>query len=78
MLKLLSDKEVASVGIAETVNRLGDGDEYVDLGHLELGVRRASRKAPSMRRVLPRKNVQEATWAKIVEQLDALARANMN
>ena len=41
ILKLLSDDEVAKVSTAETASRLADGDEYLDLEHLDKGVRRA-------------------------------------
>jgi hypothetical protein len=78
MLKLLSDEEAASVSTAETAERLEEGDEYVDLGHLEHGVRRAKGTRMSMGRVLPRKAVREATWTKIVDQLAALERALLN
>jgi hypothetical protein len=58
---------------------LEEGDEYVDLGHLEHGVRRAEgRPRIPMGRVLPRKAVRDATWIKIVEQLAALERALLN
>ncbi len=69
VLKLLSDQEVASVSTAETAVRLSDGDEYLDLAHLELGVRRAPGTNTAMGRVLPRKAVQEETWIKILRQL---------
>jgi hypothetical protein len=79
LLKLLSDEEAASVSTAETAERLEEGDEYVDLGHLEHGVRRAEgRPRIPMGRVLPRKAVRDATWIKIVEQLAALERALLN
>jgi hypothetical protein len=71
ILKLLSDEEVARVSSAETATRLAEGDEYFDLEHLELGVRVAVEGAAPMRRVLPRKAVQEATWTKILSQLKA-------
>jgi hypothetical protein len=77
ILKLLSDDEVSSVSRAETADRLGDGDEYLDLERLDQGVRRAKGLIP-MRRVLPRKAVRESTWLKIVEQLAAFRRATQN
>jgi len=40
VLKLLSDDEVASVSTAETAPRLLDGEEYLDLEHLDRGVQR--------------------------------------
>jgi hypothetical protein len=78
ILKLLSSDEIASLSRAETAQRLGDGDEYLDLEHIERGVRRAGRMVTPMGRVLPRKSVHESTWLKIVEQLSALRRATLN
>jgi hypothetical protein len=69
ILKLLSDDEVARVSTAEVAARLSDGDEYLDLGHLDLGVRRALGTNAPMGRVLPRKAVHEKTWGKILTQL---------
>lgn len=69
ILKMLTDDEVAKVSTAETASRLSSGDEYLDLEHLELGVRRADGKVPPMGRVLPRNAVHANTWAKIVAQL---------
>jgi hypothetical protein len=70
IMKLLSDDEVARVSTVEGTPKLADGDEYVDLEHLDLGVRRAHGAAP-MGTVLPRKAVHENTWLKIVTQLTA-------
>jgi hypothetical protein len=76
ILKLLSDDEVASVSTSETVARLADGEEYLDLEHLEQGVRRARRGASAipMGRVLPRKAIHDDTWGKILKQLATAAR----
>ncbi len=74
ILELLSDEEVAKVSTAETRVRLADGDEYVDLEHLEQGVRQAHGEATAMGRVLPRSAVRDATWAKIVSQVGGGAR----
>jgi hypothetical protein len=71
ILKLLSDDEVAKVSTAETADRLADGDEYLDLEHLDQGVQRAPRPATPMGRVLPKKAVHENTWKKIIKQLPA-------
>jgi hypothetical protein len=71
ILNLLSDEEVARVSTAETAAHLLDGDEYIDLGQLEQGVRRAVGTATPMGRVLPRKAVHENTWSKIVTRLGA-------
>ena len=78
ILKLLSDEEVASVSRAETAECLGDGDEYLDLQHLDRGVRRAGKMTAPMGRVLPRKSVKDRTWLKIIECLAALRRATQN
>ena len=69
VLALLSDDEIARVSTAEAELRLWDGDEYVDLGRLELGVRRAVGMTTLMARVLPRKSVRETTWTKILHVL---------
>jgi hypothetical protein len=71
VLQLLSDAEVASVSTAETAARLQDGDEYLDLEHLDEGVQRAAAASTPMGRVLPRKAVQEETWGKILKRLAA-------
>jgi hypothetical protein len=71
ILKLLSDEEVARVSTAETATRLSDGDEYLDLEHLDQGVRRAGGTVAPMGRVLPRNAVHTNTWSKILTQLAA-------
>lgn len=69
VLKLLSDEEVARVSNVEGGLRLAEGDEYLDLEQLGQGVRRAEGTGTPMRRVLPRKAVNEETWRKILEEL---------
>jgi hypothetical protein len=69
LLKLLSDDEVASVSTAETAMRLSDGDEYLDLDHLDRGVLTAHRPVTPMGSVLPKKAVHADTWSKILTQL---------
>ena len=71
ILKMLSDDEVAHVSTAETSERLEEGAEYLDLEHLELGVRKAPAPGTPMGRVLPREAVQGATWDKILKHLPA-------
>jgi hypothetical protein len=71
VLKLLSDEEVARVSTAETATRLVDGEEYLDLERLDLGIRRALGAHTPMGRVLPKKAVLETTWTKILAQLKA-------
>lgn len=69
ILKLLSDEEVARVSTAETAPRLADGEEYLDLGRLDLGVLRSGDVSAPMGQVLPRKAVRETTWIQILTQL---------
>ena len=38
IMNLLFDEEAASIGVAETAERLFEGDEYVDLNQLDPGV----------------------------------------
>ena len=69
LMKLLSDDEVARVSSIEASARLADGDEYVDLEHVERGVQWARGATTDMARSLPRKAVNENTWSKIVTQV---------
>ena len=66
VLKLLSDDEAARVSNAESAEGLAEGDEYLDLEHLDEGVRKADGLIVIMGRVLPRKAVYEITWSKIL------------
>ena len=72
IIALLSDAEIASVSVstAETAVCLAQGDEYLDLDHLQQGVQRSHATTP-MARVLPRKAVSERTWERILRQLAA-------
>jgi len=71
ILKLLSDDEIASVSVAQTAVKLSSGDEYIDLKHLDQGVRCAATAATAMGHVLPRKSVRADTWTKILTRLPA-------
>ena len=66
VMKLLSDDEAASVSNAESAAHLDEGDEYLDLEHLDEGVRKADSLIVDMGRVLPRKAIHEITWSKIL------------
>ncbi len=74
VLKLLTNEELAQVTTAETRSQLVEGDEYLDLEHLDRGVRNAHGFTTPMDRVLPRKAVQAATWSKILAELPPLRR----
>jgi len=77
ILKMLSDDEVGRVSAAEAAVNLDSGEEYLDLGHLERGVRKALGLVVPMADVLPRKAVLADTWAKILLQLAAPTAAPM-
>src|SRR5665647_806186 len=71
ILKLLSDEENARVSTAEAASRLTEGEEYLDLEHLDQGIQRAKASTAKavMGHVLPRSAVSEETWGKILVQL---------
>ncbi len=70
ILKLLSNEEIARVSTAESASRLREGEEYLDLEHLDQGVQRAqSATKVAMGQVLPRSAVGVETWSKILAQL---------
>lgn len=71
LLKLLSDEEMAKVSTAET-SALTDGDEYLDLEHLDKGVLQAKGKTTPITpigHVLAKKAVHEKKWNAILAQL---------
>ena len=75
VMNQLSDDEAASVSNAESAASLTDGDEYLDLEHLDDGVQHASQvSAAAMGRVLPRKAVHEATWEKLLKVVGSVPR----
>jgi hypothetical protein len=76
ILMLLSDDEVASVSNAESTARpLDCGEEYIDLGELDQGVRSALGTTPPMGRVLLRRSIHKDAWNKVRKQLAVLHSA---
>jgi hypothetical protein len=76
IMKLLSDEEVARVSTAETRIRFVPGEHYVDLLHLEQGVRVATlTKEMSTANLIPRRSVGDDTWRKILSELVAASVA---
>jgi hypothetical protein len=71
LMKLMSDEEVARVSNAESQPRLLDGDEYLDLVHLDQGVLHADTGSIDMTHIVPKKAVHLDTWAKLVAHLPA-------
>jgi hypothetical protein len=55
----------------ETTARLTDGEEYLDLQHIDRGVLKACGVTLPMDRVLPRNAVQAATWTQILRRIPA-------
>ena len=66
IIKLLSDDEVAKVSTAEASTRFTEGDEYIDLEHLGLGVRLVSSPIGSLEHLIPKKAVKDVTWTRIL------------
>ena len=72
ILKLLSDEEVARVSTAETAAKLSPGEQYLDLEHIEHGVRVATlTRDMSTANLLPKRSVGDDTWRKILTTLAA-------
>jgi hypothetical protein len=70
VLKMLSSEEIARVSTAEAGSRLIEGEEYLDLEHLDQGVPRApAATKAAMGQVLPRAAIRPDTWDKILARL---------
>lgn len=71
ILKILSDNEVTKVSKEEEPTELVDGDEYIDLDHLEKGVQQVHQYLKqNTENVIPRSAVSEETWSKIIKKLE--------
>ena len=71
IMNLLSETELARASSIESGVGLQMGDEYIDLGALERGVRKAPAPAAPTGRVLTRAVLQDETWQKILAVLAA-------
>jgi hypothetical protein len=71
IIALLSDDEIANVNKHAAAAGHSDVDEYLDLEQVEQGVRRGLGPPRPICRVLPRRAVREATWARIIAWLGA-------
>jgi hypothetical protein len=67
--ELLSDDDSSRGSAPAVVSHLSAGEEYLDLAHLEDGVRRAGGASALEGDMLPRKAVCKDTWAKILVHL---------
>jgi hypothetical protein len=70
ILQLRSDAEVAKVSAAEAASTLPEGEEYIDLEHLDQGVQHAKAETKvTMGHILPRSAVSGETWSKIITRI---------
>ena len=71
ILKLLSDEESAKVSSAEGSAGLAQGEEYVDLEHLDRGIQcaDATMTKGTIGHIVPRRAVHGETWSKILKQV---------
>ena len=70
VMGLLTDEEIATVCSAQAEISLAEGEEFLDLKHLNLGVRRSGNAtATPMGRVLPKKAICESTWLELLRQI---------
>lgn len=69
ILDLLSNEEVADVATDASARSMQAGDEYLDLEHVELGIRKASGLGTPQGYVLSRTAVSDLTWRRIVTTL---------
>lgn len=75
-LELLSAAELASIRKVEAEAALDEGEEYLDLKRLDLGVVKAAGTQTSIGCILPRRCLHPSTWASIVAELSAKAEAD--
>lgn len=66
ILDLLSEGEMANIGMPQAAADMRKGDEYLDLEHLGLGVLRAVGSRSEHGDVLPRKAIHEDTWRRVL------------
>lgn len=69
VIALLDEEELAKVSTAVSAEALSEGDEYLDLEQLHLGVLHAHRLPEARGGVLPRKAVPAGTWLAVLEHL---------
>ncbi len=69
--ELLSADELARIELAGAANDMADGDEYLSLDHVSLGVQRAAASAPPRGSVVTRAAVGARTWDQILGLLSS-------
>jgi|HubBroStandDraft_6_1064221.scaffolds.fasta_scaffold643932_2 hypothetical protein len=70
ILELLSCEEVASLTAPHPAHWLNADEEFLDLEHVDRGIRRASAVAAPAGHLLPRTAVSDETWRQIVSRLN--------
>lgn len=68
LIALLGPDDVANIRAAEAAASLEEGEEYLDLNHLEHGVRRVSDHTASVTNVLPKRAISERVWQMLLAQ----------
>jgi hypothetical protein len=71
--QLFSGARGSAVSTGETATQLSDGDEYLDLEHLELGVRQTKGMKTPLGQVISKKALLDKTWKAILAH-SALSR----
>lgn len=70
ILDMLSDEEVSMESVAEEPRQLIEGDEFIDLEHLDKGIQEVhfnTKVNPS--KVIVRSAIRDVTWDKIIKRL---------
>ena len=70
IVELLSDAETGRVSNAEGGHCLPQGDQFIDLSNLSIGVQTAGPAlATELGEIVPKSAVAQGTWDKIVSEL---------
>lgn len=71
VLKLIACGELRDLSQGSANERIGNGDEFLDLEQLGRGVQRGQPGVAPTGQLLTRKSVHEDTWRRILRQLSA-------
>jgi hypothetical protein len=70
ILNILSDAELEKVTSMEEPLKLQEGDEYIDLGHIDRGIQEVHAKSNiNVGNIIPHSAVKEETWKKIIKKI---------
>jgi hypothetical protein len=76
VLQLLAEGENIDFSEGGPPKALANGDQYLDLEQLHLGVQRARAGVVLGAHALARKSIHEDTWRRLVRRLAALAQSS--